>query len=230
MKSFLRSRLLLLAIALVLAIPASAAAQSWWVQAEPRVHEVRMQGPVRGIVLSSLGRGYLGVSLLNITEELREFYGAPSDAGVLVSRVEEDSPAATAGFRVGDVITAVRGEAVDRSRDIVRGISRLEPEDTVEVAVVRSGATETLTATLAEREDGVWFSSGDFEGPNFERLEMDLPRMGVDSEEVQRTVREAMAEARERMREVDFGDLARRLEETEERLRELERKLAERER
>ena len=229
MKSFLRSRLLLLAITLVLAIPASAAAQSWWVQAEPRVHEVRMQGPVRGIVLSSLGRGYLGVSLLNITEELREFYGAPSDAGVLVSRVEEDSPAATAGFRVGDVITAVSEEAVDRSRDIVRGISRLEPEDTVEVAVVRSGATETLTATLAEREDGVWFG-GDFEGPNFERLEMDLPRMGVDSEEVQRTVREAMAQARERMRDVDFGDLARRLEETEERLRELERKLAERER
>lgn len=228
MKHLLRSRFLPFAVALPLLIPASAAAQAWWVQAEPRVHEVRMQGPMRGIVLSSLGRGYLGVSLLNITEELREFYGAPTDAGVLVSQVVEDSPAASAGFRVGDVITAVGGEAVERSRDVVRGISRLEPEATVEVEVVRAGAAETLTATLGEREDGVWFG-GDFEGPNIEHLELDLPDV-VDSEEIQRVVREAMEGARERMRGMDFEDLARRLEETEERLRELEEKLAERQR
>lgn len=229
MKSLFRTRFLPLALLPGLLVPASAAAQSWWVQAEPRVHAVRMQGPVRGIVFSSLGRGYLGVGLLNITEELREFYGAPSDAGVLVSRVEEDSPAAAAGFRVGDVITSVAGEPVERSRDIVRSIGRLEPEDTVEVSVVRAGASETLNATLGEREDGVWFG-GDFEGADFERLEMDLPPMGVDSQEIQRVVREAMAKAREGMRGMDFGDLSRRLEETEERLRELEKRLAERER
>ena len=228
MKSVLRARFLPLAVALPFVVPASAAAQAWWVQAEPRVHEVRRHGPVRGIVLSSLGRGYLGVSLLNITEELRAFYGAPPDAGVLVSRVEEDSPAAAAGLRVGDVITAVGGEAMERSRDVVRGIGGLEPEATVEVAVVRAGAAETLTATLGEREDGVWFG-GDWEGPDFERLELDLADR-VNSEEIQRVVREAMEGARERMRGMDFSDLARRLEETEERLRELEAKLAERQR
>ena len=224
-------RLLPAAVLLTLAVPA-AAAQAWWVQAEPAFQVQVDHGDGPRVVVSSLGRGFLGVSLIDITEELREFYGAPADAGVLVSRVEEDSPAAAAGFRVGDVITGVAGDAVERARDVVRGVSRFEPEETVEVEVVRSGAVETLSATLGERERGVWFS-GDWEGPAFggwRHLSEELPRIMVNSEEAQRAVREAMDKARERMRDIDFGEIAERLAEAEERLRELEAKLAERER
>ncbi len=230
-----RPRLLIRFLPVVLlaaALPASAA-QAWWVQREPGVREVRVEGPQgRRVMVSSLGRGFLGVGLLNITDELRQFYGAPADAGVLVSRVEEDSPAAAAGLAVGDIITEVDGHAVERPFDVIRGVGRLAPEDTVELGVVRAGAPLTLTATLGEREGGVWFS-GDFEMPEFERLSElgeELPRIMLDTEETRRTVREAMEAAREQLRGLDVEDLTARLAEAEERLAELEKKLAERER
>src|SRR5262245_15606747 len=46
--------------------------------------------------------GFLGVQLIGITPELRQHYGVPKDAGVLVGAVEADSPAAKAGIQVGD--------------------------------------------------------------------------------------------------------------------------------
>src|SRR5678816_1283640 len=52
-------------------------------------------------------RGRLGVFAENMTEELRGYFGAPKDSGVLVSRVAPDSPSAKAGLKVGDVITQV---------------------------------------------------------------------------------------------------------------------------
>lgn len=201
--------------------------------------QILIRGPMRPrVVVGRPGHGYLGAGLLDITEELREFYGAPRDAGTLVSLVAEDSPAAAAGFEVGDVITAVAGEPAENSRDVVRSVAQFDPEEAVSVEVVRDGAPVTLTATLGEREGGVWFSRGD--RPNFEEFHFEMPDMeglevlrelrGAISEETRDAMREAIEAARERMSEFDYEALQERLAATEERLRELERKLAERER
>ena len=61
-------------------------------------------------------RGFIGVTLLEITPELRAHFGAPKDAGVLVSDVRADTPASKAGVEVGDVITSVDGKRVESSR------------------------------------------------------------------------------------------------------------------
>ena len=242
-----------LALAAALAFPALAAATP---QEPPRAFpvtapafaaaeggspapQILIRGPVRPrVVLGRSGHGYLGVQLLDITEELREFYGAPRDAGTLVSRVGEDSPAAAAGFEVGDVITAVAGEPAEHSWDVVRSVAQFDPEEEVLVEVVRDGAPVTLTATLAEREGAVWFGRGDgpnleefhFEMPDLERLEVLRELPGTISEETREAMREVIETARERMSEFDYEALQERLAATEERLRELERKLAERER
>ena len=201
--------------------------------------QIMIRGPMRPrIVVGRSGHGYLGVQLMDITEELREFYGAPRDAGTLVSRVGEDSPAAAAGFEVGDVITAVAGEPTENSWDVVRSVAQFEAEEEVAVEVVRDGAPVTLTATLAEREGAVWLGRG--EGPNFEEFHFEMPDLerlevlrelpGTISEETREAMREAIEAARERMSEFDYEALQARLAATEDRLRELERKLAERER
>lgn len=201
--------------------------------------QILVRGPVRPrVVMGRAGRGYLGVQLMDITEELREFYGAPREAGTLVSRVSDDSPAAAAGFEVGDVITAVAGEATENSWDVVRSVAQFDPEEEVSVEVVRDGAPVTLTATLGEREGGVWFSRG--VGPNLEEFHFEMPDLeglealrelpGTIGVETREAMREAIEAARERMSEFDYEDLTERLAEAEERLRELERKLAERER
>ena len=214
--------------------PALAAAEA----ASP-APQIMIRGPMRPrVVVGRSGHGYLGVQLVDITEELREFYGAQKDAGTLISRVAEDSPAAAAGFEVGDVITAVAGEPTENSWDVVRSVAQFDPEEEVAVEVVRDGAPVTLTATLAEREGAVWFGRGD--GPNFEEFHFEMPELeglevlrelpGTINEETREAMREAIEAARERMSEFDYEALQERLAATEERLRELERKLAERER
>ena len=230
-----------LALAAALALPALAAAGIQPL-GEEHPSQIRVRAPVRTrVVMGNAGRGYLGVQLLDLTEALRDFYGAPPDAGTLVSRVAEDSPAAAAGFEVGDVITGVAGERTESSRDIMRAVGGLEPEDEVAVEVIRAGAPLTLNATVGEREGGVWFSR-DFDMPELQEFHFEMPEMEglhmlrefpeaiMGNEEAQEAMRQAIEEARERMSEFDIKGLTERLAEAEARLRELEKKLAERER
>ncbi len=70
------------------------------------------------------GGGYLGVRSIEMTPELRQHFGAPKDAGVLVGTVEPESPAAKAGIQVGDILTAVDGEGVGSTRALSRSVRR----------------------------------------------------------------------------------------------------------
>lgn len=97
-------------------------------------------------------RGYLGAALTELTPELRAHFGAPEEAGVLVARVEPDSPAAAAGVAVGDVITAVDGEPLATSFDLRRRIRELEAGQRTTLEVVRGGRVLALPVTIAERE------------------------------------------------------------------------------
>lgn len=249
-------RLPALAVAAALAVPALVGAQVVSFERAP-VPQVRVSTPVKArVVMGNAGRAWLGIQMLDINEELRKFYGAPNDVGLLVSRVEEGSPAAAAGFEVGDVLTRINDEPTGSSRDAIRAVARLEPEATVTVEVVRDGAPLTLTPTLGEREEFAWFSEG-FDTPGVggmvflgnddaevvvesedaaeairEAVERAQERMSeIDfSEMTEQAMREAIEEARERMSQFDFDALQERLAEAEDRLRELEKKLAERER
>ena len=105
------------------------------------------------VILRVGRRGFIGVTLLEITPELRVHFGAPKDAGVLVSDVQADSPAARAGLEVGDVIAAVDGKRVGRSGDVSRGIRSRKAGETVPLDVVRGGASRKLTVTVEERRE-----------------------------------------------------------------------------
>jgi membrane-associated protease RseP (regulator of RpoE activity) len=96
-------------------------------------------------------RGYIGVTLLEITPELRAHFGAPKDAGVLVSGVTADTPADKAGLEVGDVFIAVDGKRADWSGDVSREIRDRKAGETVSIEVVRGGAARKLTVTVEER-------------------------------------------------------------------------------
>lgn len=97
-------------------------------------------------------RGYLGVRLVSLTSELRQHFGAPKDTGVLVSSVSDDSPAAKAGVRVGDVITAVDGKPAKSVISVERAIRGHKDGDRVQIDIVRDRATRSLIATVDERE------------------------------------------------------------------------------
>lgn len=98
-------------------------------------------------------RGRLGVSVQSMTPELAEYFGA-KNGGVLVSSVAQDSPAAKAGVKAGDVITAINGDRITDSGDLIRELNDATSDD-VTIAVLRDKKELTLKATVTRRSTGV---------------------------------------------------------------------------
>jgi membrane-associated protease RseP (regulator of RpoE activity) len=97
-------------------------------------------------------RAYIGVAMVDLTPELREFFGAPKDAGVLVSSLTDNGPAAKAGLRVGDVITAVNGKPVESMREVVSAMRDKHAGDAIRIDTVRGKAKQSIVATAEERD------------------------------------------------------------------------------
>jgi serine protease Do len=99
-------------------------------------------------------RGWLGVAIQNLSEELAEYYGAGERKGVLVTEVFPGDPADKAGIRAGDIILAVEGRQVAASRDLTRLIADLTVGQTVGVKILREGREKSLRVKIAKREEG----------------------------------------------------------------------------
>jgi membrane-associated protease RseP (regulator of RpoE activity) len=103
----------------------------------------------------------IGVSTMELNKQLADYFGVAD--GVLVTSVMEDSPAAKAGVRAGDVITAIDGEKVDSSGGLSRIINRKKEGD-VTLTVIRNKSQQTFRVTPKE--------GGGFSGT------MDEPQVG----------------------------------------------------
>lgn len=92
----------------------------------------------------------LGIGAESLTGQLAEFFGVKDGKGVLVASVAENSAAAKAGIKAGDVIVAVGDERVDSVRTLVKALSG--KEGTVPVKVVRNHNEQTINVTIEKRE------------------------------------------------------------------------------
>jgi hypothetical protein len=97
-------------------------------------------------------RGFLGVSLTELTPELRTHFGVPEDAGVMVSKVEPGSPAEKAGLKVGDIISAVDGKAIRSSWDVGARVRDYEEGQQAPLEIWRNGKVQTVTASITLKE------------------------------------------------------------------------------
>jgi len=98
-------------------------------------------------------RAFIGISTVQLTPELREYFGAPKDSGVLVSSLSDNGPAAKAGVRVGDVVVSINGRAVSGTFDLIRGMREVKSGDSVRIEVIRGKARQTIVATAGERTE-----------------------------------------------------------------------------
>ncbi|MEM9428771.1 MAG: Do family serine endopeptidase [Pseudomonadota bacterium] len=96
-------------------------------------------------------RGWLGVSIQNISPDVAEALGLTSEDGALVTDVP-DGPAKDAGILAGDVILNFDGRDVEDTRALVRMVGQTEVGKTVRVVVFREDGTETVRVTLGRRE------------------------------------------------------------------------------
>ena len=96
-----------------------------------------------------LRRGaFLGVQMTELTDDLRDHFGVPQGAGVMVSKVVDDSAAYRAGLQAGDIVSAVNGETVSSGANLGDAIRAFEAGETVNLEVWRDGRVQTLAATL----------------------------------------------------------------------------------
>jgi len=97
-------------------------------------------------------RGWLGVRIQDVTEDVAEALELADAKGALVTDVP-DGPGKDSGIKAGDVITTFDGSEVKDTRELVRLVGNASVGKAVRVVVIRDGKSETLKVTLGRREE-----------------------------------------------------------------------------
>jgi serine protease Do len=97
-------------------------------------------------------RGWLGVSIQDIDENTAKALGLDNTKGALVTSVMDGQPAAKAGIKTGDVITAVAGEKIENTNELLRRVAAIRPGQSAELTLMRKGSALTVSVTLGERD------------------------------------------------------------------------------
>ena len=102
----------------------------------------------------SVERGWLGVQIQNLDDELAASLGLDHEKGALVAEVLSDGPAKKGGVLAGDVITKFNDREVDSARTLSRVVADANPNDTARVTVWRNGKAHELKIKLGEASRG----------------------------------------------------------------------------
>ena len=119
-------------------------------------------------VWSAKGSRQIGVNMTPLTKQLGDYFGVTDGNGLLISSVRENSPAAKAGLKAGDVIVEIDGKPIKGDLDIVRTLNEKKEGD-VELTIVRDRNRQTVRVTpetvkgdlspLMQNFDGQGFSA-----------------------------------------------------------------------
>jgi serine protease Do len=96
-------------------------------------------------------RGWLGVQIQNVNDDIAESLGLDNSRGAIVSSIVAGGPADEAGFRRGDVITAVNGDPVETSAELTRRVGNFGAGENVRFSVIRDEDEITIRARLGDR-------------------------------------------------------------------------------
>lgn len=100
----------------------------------------------------SVSRGWIGVEPQNLSKELSESLGLPSNtSGVLLSGVLEGGPAARAGIKPGDVLIAVNGSPIKDVRALLNQVAQISPGSQAKLTILRKGKEMDLAAQIGKR-------------------------------------------------------------------------------
>ena len=114
--------------------------------AMPVIEQLRQFGETR--------RGWLGVRIQQVTDEIAESLGMKQARGALVAGVDDKGPAKPAGIEPGDVIVKFDGHEIKEMRDLPRVVADTPVGKDVQVSIVRKGKEDTKTVRLGRLEDG----------------------------------------------------------------------------
>jgi serine protease Do len=124
----------------------------------------------------SVTRGWIGVQIQSVSQDIADGLGLKKPAGALVSEPQADSPAAKAGIQSGDVITSIDGNAVADARELARRIGTMAPGTSIKLGIIRQGQEKAVTLTLGTLPNERQASNQ--ENPRA-GTDSDLPKLGL---------------------------------------------------
>jgi len=112
------------------------------------IQQIRKQLETHGSVV----RGQLGVYIQDLTPDLAESFGLKDAKGILVSRILEDSPAAKAGIRQGDILVKMDNQPVGELNKFRNRIAMTAPGTVIRLEVLRDGKPQQIKVTIGQRQ------------------------------------------------------------------------------
>jgi serine protease Do len=98
----------------------------------------------------SVIRGYMGIYMGPVNENIASIYGLDKARGVIISDVVEDSPAEKAGLKTDDIVLKIDGQKVNGPNMLAARVASKRPGDNVTLTILRDGKQQTITVTLGE--------------------------------------------------------------------------------
>jgi predicted metalloprotease with PDZ domain len=132
---------------------------------------------------------WLGIYTVELSEQLRSYFGVPEGQGILIKEVIKDSPADKGGLKAGDIIIKVAQKKVRDLWDIKRAINYFDPGDKIEIKVIREKKEKTLNVTLEEykQKEGFYFYGDDTCDDHIPlplELNIDIPKIEINPPDV----------------------------------------------
>lgn len=115
--------------------------------AKPIVDEIKTKGEFK--------RSYIGIRGASVADYLQAYPDAKigTETGVYIVQIYTDSPAAKAGMKEGDIITELEGQKIETMTQLISGLFKYRPGDTVKLSVIRDGRTMNFNVTLTTMDE-----------------------------------------------------------------------------
>jgi S1-C subfamily serine protease len=138
--------------------------------------------------MTDVSKTWLGIQTTGLTEQLRVYFGAPEDLGLLIKEVVKDSPAEKAGLKAGDVLIKVANKKVRGLKDVQRAINYFDPGDEIEVSVLRDKKEKAFKVKLEERkqDDRIYFygeNNDHWSLPAIPEIDVEVPEFEIVPED-----------------------------------------------
>jgi serine protease Do len=130
--------------------------------------------------------GYMGIGISDVTPENAKFFHVENNEGAVITQVEDGSPAAKAGLKVGDVVTELDGQKVSDASQLQIEVGQKEPGSSIRLGVLRDGKTIDVPVMLEE------MGSRDHEGKEVGSNSNGKPRWGLGLTDMTPELREQL--------------------------------------